>query len=367
MDLTFDEPPERPRKTALQKLQEDLDRQMAPFNRIQEMQDLVKRYSPTYPMEELLKQFEPHRQIKEMLERTAVPKHIQDIIDSTSIAAQAKRMLDQAFPKNASSVLAFDYEERRASTKLNRTISEAANQYEQFLKPFSQQEKWLDKLQRQAFGGLSVQEFAHQLEKSNPAFRAMEEAKKSMDRLWPNFRDIDFSQFEADDDEQREAIKAAQDITQAAATKADLQTAVSGIVAAIEAQQHPAVKMLLWIYFTKILEILINGAVGAVMGYYANGILAQSPQSEIKTVKEAARLAIGSPELLMEYRYVSAKVLVVHQNPRAHSPEVGRLTFGKPVKLVKKEKDFALVVWTDSESNAQIQGWVFARYLGKFN
>ena len=44
-----------------------------------------------------------------------------------------------------------------------------------------------------------------------------------------------------------------------------------------------------------------------------------------------------------------------------------RLSFGKAVKLMKKERDFALVAWTDKESGAEIQGWVFARYLGKFN
>lgn len=43
------------------------------------------------------------------------------------------------------------------------------------------------------------------------------------------------------------------------------------------------------------------------------------------------------------------------------------MVFGKAVKLVKKDKDFALVLWTDKESGVEIQGWVFARYLAKFN
>jgi hypothetical protein len=61
----------------------------------------------------------------------------------------------------------------------------------------------------------------------------------------------------------------------------------------------------------------------------------------------ARRGAIGSPELLMEYRYVSAKVLIVRQNPKARFPELARLAFGKPVKLLKKERDFALIIWSD--------------------
>lgn len=60
-------------------------------------------------------------------------------------------------------------------------------------------------------------------------------------------------------------------------------------------------------------------------------------------------------------------MLIVRQNPRALSPEVGRLTLGKPVKLVKRDKDFVLVLWTDKESGAEIHGWVLSRYLGKYN
>lgn len=115
------------------------------------------------------------------------------------------------------------------------------------------------------------------------------------------------------------------------------------------------------------MDLLITGAIGAAMGHYAPVVLGESPQAAKKAVQENARAAVGSPQLLVEYRYVSAKVLIVRQNPRARSPEVGRLSFGKTVKLLEKEKDFSLVLWTDEESGAEIQGWVFSRYIGKFN
>lgn len=102
------------------------------------------------------------------------------------------------------------------------------------------------------------------------------------------------------------------------------------------------------------------------MGFYAPAVLGESPQAAKKSVQESARAVVGSPELLAEYRYVSAKELTVRQNPNARSPVIARFSFGKPVKLVKKENDFALVVWSDKESGAEVQGWVFARYLGKF-
>ena len=102
------------------------------------------------------------------------------------------------------------------------------------------------------------------------------------------------------------------------------------------------------------------------MGHIAPVVLGESPQAAKKEIQAIARVAVGSAEILAEYRYVSAKVLIVRQNPKARSPWAGRLPFGRAVKLLKKEKDFALVLWTDQDSGSVIQGWVFSRYLSKF-
>lgn len=379
MNTTLDEPPGWPKKTALQQIQEQFERQMRPLRQIQEMQDLVKRYSPDYQLKELTRQFEPHRQIHEMLERSAVPKHIQDIIDGSSIAAQTKRMVEQYFPKDSFSSLGLYNDTIRQAAGLTieneairraaglDSISNIAKQYERHLNPIFEHSEMLAKLRRQVFGGLSTVDIARQFEEVNPAFRAMEEAKKSLDRLWPTFRDIDFSQFEASEKDEQETRQAAELITWAAAEQESFPEAVERIVLAIQAQQKPAVQLMLWLFFRKIVDWLIAGAIGAAMGHYAPAVLGESPQAAKKAVQESARTAVGSPELLVEYRYVSAKVLIVRQNPRARSPEVGRLSFGRAVKLLSKEKDFALVLWADKESGAQIQGWVFARYLEKFN
>ena len=206
MDIAeLGEPPERSRKTALQKLQEDMQRQLAPLRQIQEMQDLVKRYSPSHQVHELLRQFEPHLQIQELLAHTAIPKHIQAIIDGTSIAAQARHMVDQYFPRSAFAGLELDNElfRRAAGLTLNNdalrqaarisSISEVAKQYGQYLKPIREQHEYLDRVHRQAFGGLTAKELARQLEQAHPTFLEMEATKKSLDNLWGSFRDIDFS------------------------------------------------------------------------------------------------------------------------------------------------------------------------------
>lgn len=361
-DLADDSQPPKPqKKTALEKMREDMQRQLVPLRRIQEMEDQVRRYAPEYQARELFKQFEVERQLQETLART-IPKQVQEMLDGTFIAAQAQRMLEQYFPRNLQAQHA---EILRTATGLN-SISELAKAYEKSFAPVAVHQEWIERLQHQALGGLSVQDLARQIEQVNPTFAAMEVAKKSLDALWGHFRDIDFIAYEADGEATREAEAAAKSITQAASGEPTLKEAVDQIIAAIQAQQKPTVQLMLFLFFRKMLEWLISGAIGAVMGHYASQVLGESPQAASKAVKEVAREA-GARKLFAEYRYISAKVLIVRQNPRALSPELARITFGKVVKLVKKDKGFALILWTDEESGAEIQGWVFSRYLGNFN
>lgn len=361
----FVEPAGGPKKSALQKLQEDMQRQLAPFRESQRMQEILESAAPDYHFRKLMRDYEPYRQIQELLKRPAIPKHIQEILDSTSTAAHAKRLMDQVLPRHLYPGLGFDSEAMRRAAGLD-TVSQALKQHEQLLKPVVQQQEWLEKLQRQAFGGVSALEFARHLGAANPAIRAMQDARRAVDGILGQFRDIDLYQFEADEEDEQEAQAAVRQITQAATDQASFQGSVDRIVAAIQHERKPSVQLMLWLVFRKVMDYLIAGAIGAVMSHYAPLALGEPPQAAKKAINETARLAVASPELLAEYRYVSAKLLVVRQNPRALSPEIARLTFAKPVKLLKKDKDFALVVWTDQEAGAEIQGWVFARHLSKF-
>lgn len=349
--------------TGLEKLQEEIQRQLAPVRQMQEMHDMLQRYSPEYQMKELLKQFDPHRQILEMLERTSMPKPVRDMLDSNSIAAQTEKMMDKFFQKNPLGIS----EEAWRRTTQHAAISEAVKQHEQHLKPLLQQQEWLEKFQRQALGGLSSQDFVRQIELASPAIASIEAAKKSLDGFWGQLRQIDFSQLSLNEEDEQHAERAVHSIGMSTTEHQTLQGAVDQIIAAIHAERKPAVQFMLWVFFRKVMDWTIAGVIGVAIANYAPAVLGDSPQAANKAVKELAREVIGAPELLMEYRYVSATVLIVRQNPKALSPEVGRLKFGKPVKLVQKDKDFALVHWTDTESGAEIQGWVFARYLQRFN
>jgi hypothetical protein len=349
---------------------------MRPFRQIEEFQNLAKKLSASNHANELLQRFElQHQSARKALASFVVPKHIQDIIDGTSLAAQTKRMLDQMMPNNASDSFGLANDARLRLAEMNDSARRAvdlnfarsmAKQYEDYLKPASQANALLEMFRSQASSERATNFFSRQFTESNSAFRAIEEAQKSLDRLLPAFKDIDFRQFQSSEEDELETKQAAELITRTAAEQESIQKIVESIVTAIEAEQKPAVQLILWLFFRKILDWLIAGAIGAVMGYHAPAILGESPQAAKKAIQENARAKVGPTETLADYRYVIAKTLIVRQNPKARSPEVGRLPFGRAVKLLKKEKNFALVIWTDKDSGAEIQGWVFSRYLGKF-
>jgi hypothetical protein len=73
--------------------------------------------------------------------------------------------------------------------------------------------------------------------------------------------------------------------------------------------------------------------------------------------------------LLRIYRIVSIDELNVRAKNRKSSKLIGKVYFGQIVKVVDKEKNWSLIEWkgNDETSDLVIRGWVFSRYLKKFN
>lgn len=375
MSPTPGEPPNKHRKSASQRIREQIENQTRPLHQITDAQNLAKLYSSDYQAREFAKQFGQPREIQETMRSLDAPRHMQDYLIGTSEAAKAKRMTEKYSLIQTIAELGFNQEAIRQASALSDSMKQAmgldfatsvVKQYQRYLQPISQSEKLLEQLNRQSFGGLTARDFASQLAGSNSAFHAIQEARKSLERLLPTFRDIDFKDFEPSEEDEQETNQAAESIARAVAGDESIQKAFERIVIAIQAEKRPAVQLRLWLIFCKVIDWSVAGAIGVYMAHIAPVVLGESPQAAKKEIQAIARVAVGSAEILAEYRYVSAKVLIVRQNPKARSPWVGRLPFGRAVKLLKKEKDFALVLWTDQDSGSVIQGWVFSRYLSKF-
>lgn len=358
--------PKQPKETAIQKLQEDLDRQIGPFKEIQKFQDqlwssrqldqlqqYLKRHSPAQQLYDLMKPLGSERLKRDLLEANNPIKHLQGLV-----------------PKFGLSAFGLDSDAVRMAVGQGQIRDFAAKMAEVHLPKPPAYEKLVEQMQRQALGGLSIQELTRQIERTSPAVSAIESAMRSFDSMAGLFRDTDSSAYtQASLEEFEEQVEI---ISQTAVVEDDLQRTVEQIATAVSAHPNPTVRFLLWLHFRTLFGYIVSGIIStaisvAVTTYMASQEAPKSLQDASKGVKEAGRSAVAAVAMLKEHRFVSCDVLTVRMNPKARSPELGRLKFGSVVRVLKTEKDFAFVVWSNNESGAEIQGWVFARYLSKFN
>lgn len=202
----------------------------------------------------------------------------------------------------------------------------------------------------------------------NSSLDAFKGAQKTLEGLIPDWLEIDQGNYNFDESEQAELVTTAGALARAEIIKSDLRQYASHAAVVVSKQENPWVKVLLIAIFLEILKAMLSWQVGVMMTQYAPHGLGGSPQGETKAVQEHARRYFGSPEFLSAHRFVSVKELQVRQNPRSRSPSVGSLKFGYAVEVLKKEGDFTLIQWQGKgeQADAQIQGWVFSRYLEKF-
>lgn len=164
----------------------------------------------------------------------------------------------------------------------------------------------------------------------------------------------------------------ASDILHAIAGEAEgqptLQHAVDQIIGAIEANKEPVVQKYLWLILVPFLLLLLNVFLAPIADFHIKKHLeASSKQEATKMVKEAAREAIGDVRLLTKYRFVTAQQLTVRSAAGARSPAIGQLRFGQLVQVLEKGRDFTLIAWQSEDGKAELHGWVFSRYLKRFN
>ena len=370
MDISnLAEPPARLRNTALQKLQEDLDRQMRPFQDIHKVLNQLSGYNHFKDIEAEIRRYSPDQRLRDMLKSIGGSSLIHQMMEQETVTKQVQRLMDAYFPKtSAIGLFGSDTEAFKRAIGLSGSLT--AKMLEDAMPKTSSYERLLEQMQYQALGGMSAVEYARQLEQANPALSTIEAARKSFDNIFATFRDIDFSQMGESEEDLREAEAQVEDIAQMASEQADFQAATEQIAKAVEAFPNPFVRLFLWVHFRTLLNHIYGGVVSTVISVAVTSCMtavpAQSPQEATKNVKEAAKAAVSVPELLADQRFISGKVVSVRMNPRANSPELARLKFGNVVRVVETERDFTLVVWADKDAGVEIQGWVFSRYLEKF-
>jgi hypothetical protein len=161
--------------------------------------------------------------------------------------------------------------------------------------------------------------------------------------------------------------EAVQELVAKIETQPTLQEAVSQMLLAIERNKQPALQVFLVGILLPVLLAVCSVLSAPYVDFHVKRALETSSKREDnKTVKEAAREALHDLRLLQDFRFVGAKCLQVMATARARGPVIGNLQFGQVVRVVEKERDFTLIAWKSEDGKAELQGWVFSRYLERF-
>lgn len=182
-------------------------------------------------------------------------------------------------------------------------------------------------------------------------------------------KDTDFSSVwdDLDDQLKERASDAVQTITSNASDQATPEAALQQILDAIAKTGDSKLQKLLWLIAVPMIFLLLNTVVAPIGDFYVKKWLDGTPRQEAnKAVKQAAADVVGDLRSLSDYRFVGAKILILRSSPSARSPALGELHFGQTVHVVQKGNDFTLVKWSSMDGTATIQGWVFSRYLKRF-
>jgi hypothetical protein len=119
-------------------------------------------------------------------------------------------------------------------------------------------------------------------------------------------------------------------------------------------------------YIYPVIVALVFSLINPYFDFVVKQRLEAANKSSEKAVKSAARESGIPTHVIENFRFVSAQRLDVRRNGKMRSPTVGFLSFGQPVEILKKDGDWTLVHYSDSESDTAIQGWVLSRYLKRY-
>jgi hypothetical protein len=87
----------------------------------------------------------------------------------------------------------------------------------------------------------------------------------------------------------------------------------------------------------------------------------------VKNIKKEVQQVTVCKDVYDGYRFVSSSSLTVWSYRNRRSKHIGRLYFGSLVRVLEKKKNWSLIEYRDRGGEVLIRGWVFTRYIKRFD
>jgi hypothetical protein len=124
-------------------------------------------------------------------------------------------------------------------------------------------------------------------------------------------------------------------------------------------------KFLTWLLFPLIVGFILS-SLNPITGNIRNEEKTRNRKQLQKQINQKVVENVENKDLLKVFRIVVAVDLNVREKKTIHSKVISVLPLGAVVKIAKKDNNWSLITWRDNENNLIVQGWVFSRYLRKF-
>jgi post-segregation antitoxin (ccd killing protein) len=140
--------------------------------------------------------------------------------------------------------------------------------------------------------------------------------------------------------------------------------------------KYPLLLIIFYMFILSPIQSAVNDAVlDVIKGTTA--AIAEQPLTNHKVMEKNIKIEVNKTlnikiesidaraEILKAYAYVSTEHLVIRQSNKVKSRVLYTLEFGQVVRIIHKDRKWTLVEYETEEG--VIQGWVFTRYISKFN
>lgn len=150
------------------------------------------------------------------------------------------------------------------------------------------------------------------------------------------------------------------------AETSSLEESINNLVNEIRNQKDPLTQKILICFVYPLIIIVMASFINPVVDHHVKSYLNSDKRALTKELKANVNATIDNKDVLSSLRYVSADVLNVRVSAAVKSETIGYLRFSSTVLVIEKRKNWTLIEWHAPETDAQITGWVFSRYLAKF-
>jgi hypothetical protein len=145
-----------------------------------------------------------------------------------------------------------------------------------------------------------------------------------------------------------------------------LEESINNLINEIQLQRDPWTQKLLMWFICPLIIIICASVINPIAEDKIKPYLNSEKRTIIKELKSTVNSAIDNKSALSSLRYISADILNVRSSASQKSEVIGYLYFSSAILVIEKKKNWTLVEWSDPDTSVKVTGWVFSRYLKKF-